>query len=146
MRRQRVRRIILATLFLAFPLVFNYFSPYLMITGAAERVITMSAVVWGLYLLSGVVFGRAACGWFCPFSALQMIWDKVAPRPLKRVRFLPWMKYVLWAGWVGAFVAVLAWRLAADVAAERHLSAGRARSVALGTGLTAGVFLPLVLG
>jgi ferredoxin-type protein NapH len=62
MKRQRVRRVILATLFLIFPLVFNYFSPYLMITGAAERVITTSAVVWGLYLLSGVVFGRAACG------------------------------------------------------------------------------------
>ena len=107
MKRQRVRRIILATLFLVFPLIFNYFSPYLMITGAAGRVITTSAVVWGLYLLSGVVFGRAACGWFCPFSALQMIWDRVAPKPLKRVRFLPWVKYVLWAGWVIAFVAVL---------------------------------------
>lgn len=108
MKRQRVRRIMLATLFLVFPLVFNYFSPYLMITGAAERVITTSALVWGLYLLSGVVFGRAACGWFCPFSALQMIWDRIAPKPLKRVRFLPWVKYVLWAGWVTAFVAVLA--------------------------------------
>lgn len=108
MKRQRLRQIILATLFLVFPLIFNYFSPYLMITGAFERVITTSAVVWGLYLLSGVVFGRAACGWFCPFSALQMLWDRVAPKPLKRVRFLPWLKYVLWAGWVIAFVAILA--------------------------------------
>ncbi|MEO8463113.1 MAG: hypothetical protein ABI555_07860 [Chloroflexota bacterium] len=46
---------------------------------------------------------------------------------------------------VGALLAVLAWRLAADVAADRGLSPGRARSVAVGTGLTAGVFLPLVL-
>lgn len=46
---------------------------------------------------------------------------------------------------VGAAVPLLAWRLAADVAAERGLTPGRARSVALGTGLTSAVYLPLVL-
>jgi hypothetical protein len=46
---------------------------------------------------------------------------------------------------VGAAVPVLAWRLAADVAAERRMAAGRSRSVALGTGLTSAVYLPLVL-
>lgn len=46
---------------------------------------------------------------------------------------------------VGTLVAVLAWRLGADVAAERALPPGRAQTLALGTGLTAAVFLPLVL-
>lgn len=46
---------------------------------------------------------------------------------------------------LGALLAVLAWRLAADVAAERRLPAGRARTLAWGTGLTAAVYLPLVL-
>ena len=46
---------------------------------------------------------------------------------------------------VGALVPVLAWRLAADVAEERRLPAGRARTLAVGTGLTAAVFLPLLL-
>lgn len=46
---------------------------------------------------------------------------------------------------IGALVPVLAWRLAADVAAERALPAGRARTLALGTGLTAAVSLPLIL-
>lgn len=46
---------------------------------------------------------------------------------------------------VGAIVPVLAWRLAADVAAERGLSTERARTLALGTGLTSAVFLPLLL-
>jgi hypothetical protein len=45
----------------------------------------------------------------------------------------------------GALVAVLAWRLAADVAVERGLPVGRARTLAIGTGLTAAVYLPLVL-
>lgn len=45
----------------------------------------------------------------------------------------------------GAILSVLAWRLAADVAAERGLPAGRARTLALGTGLTSAVYLPLLL-
>jgi hypothetical protein len=46
---------------------------------------------------------------------------------------------------VGAVVPVLAWRLAADVAVARHLPAGRARTLALGTGLTTAAYLPLIL-
>lgn len=46
---------------------------------------------------------------------------------------------------VGSLVPVLAWRLAADVAVERGFPVGRARTLALGTGLTAAVYLPLVL-
>jgi hypothetical protein len=46
---------------------------------------------------------------------------------------------------VGAAVPVLAWRLAADVAAARGFTPGRRRVFALGSGLTAAVYLPLVL-
>ena len=46
---------------------------------------------------------------------------------------------------VGAIVPVLAWRLAADVVEERGLSPARARFLAIGTGITAVVYLPLVL-
>ncbi|MEO8273682.1 MAG: hypothetical protein ABI620_06425 [Chloroflexota bacterium] len=46
---------------------------------------------------------------------------------------------------VGSLVAVLAWRLAADVAAARGFSPGRARVLAVGAGLTAAVYLPLVI-
>ena len=45
----------------------------------------------------------------------------------------------------GAIVPVLAWRLAADVATERGLPPGRARTLAIGTGLTTAVYLPLLL-
>ena len=46
---------------------------------------------------------------------------------------------------LGALLAVLTWRLAADVAGERRLPTGRARVLAVGAGLTAAVYLPLVL-
>jgi hypothetical protein len=46
---------------------------------------------------------------------------------------------------IGAIVPVLAWRLALDVAEERDLGTERSRWIALGTGLTTAVYLPLVL-
>ena len=46
---------------------------------------------------------------------------------------------------VGALVAVVAWRIAADLAAERGLAPERSRTLALGAGLVAGISLPLVL-
>jgi hypothetical protein len=46
---------------------------------------------------------------------------------------------------VGALVPVLAWRMAADVAIEQRLPLGRARTLAIGTGLTSAVYLPLLL-
>jgi hypothetical protein len=45
----------------------------------------------------------------------------------------------------GSAVAVLAWRLAADVAAEMELPVGRARTMGVGTGLVAAVLGPLVV-
>ena len=46
---------------------------------------------------------------------------------------------------MGALVPVLAWILAWDIAAERGLAPGRARTVAVGVGLTTAVYLPLLL-
>ncbi len=46
---------------------------------------------------------------------------------------------------LGSIVPVLAWRLAADVAEERGLSRERSRTLAIGTGLTTAVYLPLLL-
>jgi hypothetical protein len=46
---------------------------------------------------------------------------------------------------LGSLVPVLAWWVAADVAEERGLPVGRARTLAVGAGLTAVVLLPLLL-
>ena len=45
---------------------------------------------------------------------------------------------------LGALVPVLAWRIAADVAAELGLPVGRARTLGVGSGVVAAVYLPLV--
>lgn len=45
----------------------------------------------------------------------------------------------------GVIVPILTWRLGADVAADLALPTGRARTLAIGSGLTAAVSLPLLL-
>ncbi len=105
-RRQRLRRTILALLFLALPITLNYYSPYLMTSGTAERVASFSLLFWFASFASGFVLGRSFCGWGCPFNGLQQLWESVSIRPLKRVRFLPAVKYALWVAWVGAVVGI----------------------------------------
>lgn len=112
--RQRLRRLLIALFFLALPITLNYYSPYLMTQGAAERVATFSLVLWLTAFASSLVLGRSFCGWACPFNGLQQLWESVGVRPLKRVRFLAATKYVMWTAWVagvfGIAIAVGGWR------------------------------------
>jgi len=111
--RQRVRRTLLALFFLALPITLNYYSPYLMTTGTANKVATFSLVFWLAVFGTSLVLGRSFCGWACPFNGLQQLWESVGVRPLKRVRHLTATKYVLWGAWVtavfGIAIAVGGW-------------------------------------
>lgn len=107
--RQRLRRLLLALFFLALPVTLNYYSPYLMTMGTLERVATFSLVFWITVFATAPLLGRSFCGWLCPFNGLQQLWESVGVRPLKRVRFLPVVKYALWGAWVAA-VAGFAWK------------------------------------
>jgi ferredoxin-type protein NapH len=105
-RRQKLRRTIIALLFLALPITLNYYSPYLMTSGTAERIATFSLLFWFSVFLSAFVLGRSFCGWGCPFNGLQQLWESVTIRPLKKIRFLPVVKYALWAAWVAAVIGI----------------------------------------
>lgn len=105
----------------------------------------VSDAIWS-YHTQPLVFPKPAFEIWMPlpaFLAAIGIWlsGAAAPIPFDLAYRAAQPPFVI----AGSLVAVLAWRLAADVAAERGLPAGRARTVALGTGLAAGVYLPLVL-
>jgi ferredoxin-type protein NapH len=108
--RQRLRRILLLTSLLLFPLTFNYYSPALPVYGALERVASFSLVFWAAWAVAGLVLGRAACGWICPVGALQELWDAAAGRRkvgagrVGRLRWLlcaAWLAVIAWAVWRG---------------------------------------------
>ncbi|MBI5232420.1 MAG: 4Fe-4S binding protein [Coriobacteriales bacterium] len=105
-RRQTLRRLLVFAFFLALPVTLNYYSPYLMTQGTAERIATFSLAFWLAVFATSLVCGRAFCGWACPFNGLQQAAETVGYRPLRRVRFLPVVKYALWTAWAGAVVGV----------------------------------------
>lgn len=104
--RQRLRRALIALFFLALPVTLNYYSPYLMTQGTAERVATFSLALWLAIFATSLVLGRSFCGWACPFNGLQQLWESVGVKPLRRVRFLAAAKYAMWVAWVGAVFGI----------------------------------------
>ena|GEM_PF-2799404 len=57
-RRQRIRWALILISFFLFPVTLYYFSPYLIVVGAAEGVISGSAILFAGLVLSGLFFGR----------------------------------------------------------------------------------------
>lgn len=105
----------------------------------------VSDALWS-YGTPPLVFPRPAFEVWLPLPSLLavipiLLFAGPAPIPLDAAMRAAQVVPVL----AGAILSVLAWRLAADVAAERGLSMGRARILAIGTGLTSAVYLPLLL-
>ena len=103
-RRQQWRWAILLTSLLLFPVSMNYFSPYLVIDGAAQGIVSGSLLVFTAQFLSGLLFGRAYCGWVCPAGALQDVWARAKPGPARGGRW-NLAKWVIWAQWVAGIAA-----------------------------------------
>lgn len=105
MKRQRLRRAMILISFLLFPVTMNYLSPYLVIVGASQGVVTGSLLMFGLLFVGSLVLGRAYCGWLCPAAAIQEygrgINDKrVTGKVANRIKYFTWVPWVL--GIVGA--------------------------------------------
>lgn len=71
MKRQKLRKALVLISFLFFPITLYYFSPYLIIQGAFEGIVTGSFIVFTLMFLVSLFLGRAFCGWVCPAGGLQ---------------------------------------------------------------------------
>jgi len=95
--RQRWRRALLLLSFIVFPVTINYFSPYLIVDGAFNGVVTGSFVTFGTMFLGSLVFGRLWCGWACPVAGLQEFAIPVNDRaPGPRAKYVKWFIWVPW--------------------------------------------------
>ncbi|MGD8997518.1 MAG: 4Fe-4S binding protein [Anaerolineae bacterium] len=97
--RQRIRKALLLLSLLLFPITLYYFSPALIIQGAAEGIITGSFIAFALMFLSALFLGRLWCGWACPAGALQEFGAPINNRRVNRRR-LDWVKWVIWVPWI----------------------------------------------
>lgn len=102
-KRQRVRAALLITALLLFPITMYYFSPYLIVQGAIEGVVSGSMVVFALQFISGIFFQRVFCSYMCPMGGLQEMLFHVndkTPKQGKRNN----IKYIIWVVWFGAIL------------------------------------------
>lgn len=101
--RQRARKTLLLVMFLLFPIIMNYFSPYVIIDGASQGIVNGSLIVFVLMFLSALFVGRLWCGWLCPAGALQEMVIPINSRPVNGKR-IDWIKWVIWVVWLGVIV------------------------------------------
>jgi polyferredoxin len=102
MKRQNLRRALLLVSLLLFPLTLNYFSPYLIIQGSFEGVLSGSGMLFLSLFLTSMILGRAFCGWLCPAGSLGEICMSVSNKTVgRRSRFV---KYLIWAPWLATIV------------------------------------------
>ena len=82
-QRQKVRKALSPIMFFLFPVIYYYFSPYLIIMGAAEGIIVGSFIVFAGLFFTLLLAGRVFCGWICPAGAMQELCFKVNGRNFK---------------------------------------------------------------
>ncbi|MDF2612988.1 MAG: hypothetical protein K0S71_774 [Clostridia bacterium] len=103
MTRQKFRNFLLLISFLLFPVIQFYFSPYIIIAGALEGVITGSFIVFSLMFIGGIFVGRIFCGWVAPCGCLQELCCSVNDEPAKGGK-LNLTKYLIWFPWLAIIV------------------------------------------
>lgn len=108
MNRLQYRAAVLVLSFLVMSISFVYISPYGMMTGLTQGVITAALVFWIAAFLLAFVFGRAFCGYLCPMGAEQEIIDRALRIDLREVPYLRYLKYLLAVLWVGGAAALAA--------------------------------------
>lgn len=109
---RRTRHVTTFIGFLLFPVVLNFLSPYVSITGAMAGIVTGSVIVFGLLFVSGFVFGRGWCSHGCPWSAPSEFLQSINNKPVNRKR-LRWVRYGIFAVW--ASVLILGFILAGGI-------------------------------
>jgi ferredoxin-type protein NapH len=105
MNRQALRGAMTIFMFALFPLIYYYFSPYLVITGATEGIVAGSLIVFALLFLTSLFLGRAFCGWVCPAGATQELCTKVRNTSFKNGK-RNWIKYLIWVPWLSIIIVM----------------------------------------
>lgn len=101
-RYQKLRKTLLYLWFMVMPITFNWMSPVLIIVAGFQAVINMSYIIFGLWFLSSLIFGRAYCAFACQWGAIQEIFGYTVPKklhPTKKAKARA-IKYFVFAIWI----------------------------------------------
>lgn len=99
---QRIRRTVLLSSFLLYPLTFFIMSPDLLLFGASEGVLAGDALFFLILFVLAFGTGRSFCGWICPAGALQDQCTALNDKPANHK--LNWIKMAVFVPWLLLFV------------------------------------------
>ena len=105
MGRQKIRNAMTLLMFALFPVIYYYFSPYLIIMGAAEGIIVGSLIVFASLFVFSLFLGRAFCGWVCPAGATQELCARVRNKNFQKGK-RNWIKYAIWVPWITVIIVM----------------------------------------
>lgn len=103
---QTVRRTLILTSALLFPVTMIYFSPGMVFRGARLGVVSGSYITFAVLFASAIVFGRAWCGWLCPAAGLAELVGSAAGDAPFRANRAKTVKYAVWIVWLMALALV----------------------------------------
>lgn len=95
MLRIKLKRTLLLFSSLLFPVTMWYFSPYLIIQGASEHIISESFIVFSCMLIFSIFLGRDWCGYLCPAGGLQECARQINESSIK-TGWRKYIKFILW--------------------------------------------------
>lgn len=149
MKRQKFRNLTLIIAMLLFPITIYYFSPYLIIHGAMEGVVTGSFIVFLAMLVGSIFLGRLFCGYLCPAGGIQecaMLVNSKSPRQGWKNN----IKYVIWAVWIIVIIVCFIFRkqnLTVDFfyATEHGISISNIYAYIIYYGIILLIFVPSII-
>ncbi|MEK6264248.1 MAG: 4Fe-4S binding protein [Clostridium sp.] len=149
MKRQNSRKLILIISMLLFPITIYYLSPYLIIHGAIQGIITGSFIVFLAMLIGSVFLGRLFCGYLCPAAGIQecamIVNDKKPKQGWKNN-----IKYAIWMVWIIVVITCFIFKkqeLTVDVfyATDHGISVSNIYAYTIYYGIVFLIFIPSVV-
>lgn len=149
MKRQRIRKLLLITSLLLFPVTLYYFSPALIINAGLKGIINGSFIVFLLMFLLSIPFGRLFCSCFCPAGGLQECAFAINEKMPKQ----GWQNYIKFAIWIiWLIIVVLCYFHSGEIIAidfwfetEKGISVSSVQSYIIYYGIICLIFIPSIL-
>lgn len=149
MKRQHIRKLLLITSLLLFPVTLYYFSPALIIDAGLHGVINGSFMVFVFLFLLSIPFGRVFCSYFCPAGGLQECAFAVNEKSPKQ-GWRNHIKFLIWGVWL--LIVVLCYFHGGEITAvdfffetENGISVSSVQSYTIYYGIVCLILIPAVL-